>query len=318
MGGHRGDLPQLNGGAFLTDGGLETSLIFHEGWELPCFAAFRLLDTEEGTAALRAYFRTYAALARRFDAGLVLESPTWRASTDWGARLGYDDVALAEVNRKAISLLDEIRSEHEEGRHVVVSGCLGPRGDGYAMNGAMSVEEAKSYHYEQLATFADTSADMGCALTMNYAEEAAGMAQAAEQASLPIAISFTVETDGRLPSGQTLKSAIEQVDEGTSAYPSYYMINCAHPTHFAHVLAEDGAWLERIRGLRANASRKSHAELDESTELDTGDPEVLGREYAFLKERLPRLSVLGGCCGTDHNHLEQIAEACLPLFGDAR
>lgn len=312
---YRNALPQLEGGLYLTDGGIETTLIFHERWDLSDFAAFELLKTLEGRLALHKYFRTYAALAKRFGTGLILESATWRANPDWATRLGYSRGALANANRQAIHLLEELRSEYEgEGSPIVISGCLGPRGDGYIPDTAMTAEEAKFYHWEQIETFAGTGVDMVTAITMNYVEEAIGIARAAQKANLPVVISFTVETDGNLPTGQTLQSAIEQVDEATSGYPAYYMINCAHPTHFEHVLAEGERWSERIRGIRANASSKSHAELNEAPDLDIGNPEELGYQYASLKSRLPHLNVLGGCCGTDHRHLEQIAEACLPLF----
>jgi S-methylmethionine-dependent homocysteine/selenocysteine methylase len=312
---YRDRLPQLGSGLYLTDGGIETTLIFHEGLELPDFAAFHLLQTPQGEAALRKYFRTYAEIAKLFATGLVLESATWRANPDWGSRLGYTPERLADANRRAIHLLEEIRDEYEtEPTPVVISGCLGPRGDGYVPNRAMSEQEAEAYHQAQVDTFAGTAADMVCAITMNYVEEAVGIARAAQQADMPVAISFTVETDGNLPTGQSLKAALEQVDEATSGYPSYYMINCAHPTHFEQVLTEDGSWLDRIRGLRANASCKSHAELNESAELDVGNPIELGMQYADLRKRLSRLNVMGGCCGTDHRHVKQIAEACSPLF----
>ena len=315
---YRNALPQLTGGLFLTDGGIETTLIFHEGLTLPDFAAFHLLRSLEGEAALYKYFRTYAEIARRFGTGLILESATWRANADWGTRLGYTSEALAEANRQAIHLLENVRHAYETARsRVVISGCVGPRGDGYVPNSAMSEQAAEAYHRAQVETFAGSAADMVCAITINYVEEAVGIARAARQADMPVAISFTVETDGRLPTGQTLQGAIEQVDEATSAYPCYYMINCAHPTHFERVLTAGEPWVERIRGLRANASRLSHAELNESPELDTGNPAELGREYAQLKARLRHLNVLGGCCGTDHRHIEQIASACLSLFREA-
>jgi homocysteine S-methyltransferase len=308
-------LPQLGGDFFLTDGGIETTLIFHDGLELPDFAAFDLLKRAEGERTLQKYFRAYAALAKTHGTGLILESATWRASADWGARLGYDERALAEANRRAIRLLDDIRRELKGVvGAVVVSGCVGPRGDGYNPVDTMSAASAAAYHRRQIETFADGAADMITAITMNYAEEAIGITRAAEQAGMPVAISFTVETDGRLPTGQGLGAAIEQVDAATSGYPAYYMINCAHPTHFGPVLAERPPWTERVRGLRANASRKSHAELNESTELDIGDPVEFGREHAQLKRRLPQLNVMGGCCGTDQRHVEQVALACSPLF----
>ncbi len=312
---YRKQLPQLGGDLYLTDGGIETTLIFHEGLEFPDFAAFHLLQTAQGEAALRQYFRTYAQIAKRFGTGLILESATWRANADWGTRRGYSAAALAAVNRRAIHLLEDIRGEYETGRSpMVISGCLGPRGDGYIPEQVMSEREAEAYHLAQVEALAASAADMLCAITMNYVAEAVGIARAAKHADIPVAISFTVETDGNLPTGQTLKAALEQVDEATSGYPCYYMINCAHPTHFEHVLTAGEPWLERIRGLRANASCKSHAELNDAPELDCGNPAELAMQYAQLKKRLTRLNVLGGCCGTDHRHVEQIAEVCLPLF----
>jgi len=314
----RKSLPQLGGEFFLTDGGIETTLIFLEGLELPDFAAFDLLKRKEGEEALRKYFRTYAGLAQRFGTGLILESATWRASADWGGKLGYSAKEIADANRRAIGLLEEIRNEFKgDARKVVISGCVGPRGDGYNPGKTMSEKEAETYHGNQIETFEDTAADMVTAITMNYVEEAVGITRAAERAGMPVAISFTVETDGRLPTGQTLRAAIEQVDAATSRYPSYYMINCAHPTHFEHVLTEGELWTQRVRGLRANASRKSHAELNESSELDIGDPVELGMQHARLKGRQSQLNVMGGCCGTDHRHVEQIAAACSPLVRKA-
>jgi S-methylmethionine-dependent homocysteine/selenocysteine methylase len=309
---HRTHLPQLDGGLYLTDGGIETTLIFHDGLELPHFAAFHLLKDEAGTAALRRYFARYAGIARANGTGFVLESPTWRASADWGARLGYSPAALAEANAQAIALMHDVRRafQADGGAPFVVSGCVGPRGDGYDPGAAMSPDEAQAYHAGQIGTFAATEADMVTAITMTNASEAIGVARAAMAAGMPVALSFTVETDGRLPTGQSLKEAIAEVDEATGGAPAYYMINCAHPTHFAATLAGKGAWLGRIRGIRANASKRSHAELNEAPDLDAGDPVELGGEYRALVRRLPQINVLGGCCGTDHRHIERICAAC--------
>ena len=312
---YRDRLPQLHDTLFLTDGGIETTLIYREGIELPDFASFTLLGQPRGEAALRDYFRAYGALANRYGAGLVLESVTWRANPDWGARLGYDAEALAAVNLQSIDLLEQMRAEFETSiSKVVISGCIGPRGDGYTPDNRMGARDAERYHAAQIEAFASSSADLVSALTLNYVEEAVGIARAARKARMPVVVSFTLETDGRLPTGQSLAEAIDTVDDATSGYPTYYMINCAHPTHFAHVLAQGGAWVGRVRGLRANASRKSHAELNEATELDVGDPAELGIAYAELRRRHPSLNVLGGCCGTDHRHVDQIAAACAPLF----
>ena len=312
---YRSALPQLGGGLFLTDGGIETTLIFHDGLELPDFAAYDLLRRPEGAAALQKYFRAYAEIAKRFGVGLILESATWRASRDWAERLGHTPRELADLNRAAVRQLEGIRREFQTGKTpTVISGCLGPRGDGYNPASLMSVEQAEAYHGEQARVFADSVADLLTAITMNYVEEAIGITRAARSVAMPVVISFTVETDGRLPTGDTLQAAIERVDAATAAYPAYYMINCAHPTHFERVLDGKQPWAQRLRGLRANASRQSHAELNGSPTLDTGDPAELGREYAALKRRLPRLCVMGGCCGTDHRHVDQIAAACAPLF----
>lgn len=299
-------LPQLDGDVFLADGGIETSLIYGDGLELPDFAAFHLLATDAGTTALRRYFETYAEIARRHQVGIVLETPTWRASADWGARLGYTTEELAAVNRRAVALVDGVRRATPE-VPVVVSGCVGPRGDGYVVGEVMSVEEARRYHALQVRTFASGAADMVGAITMTYVEEAIGVTLAAEAAGMPVQVSFTVETDGRLPAGQPLGEAIQAVDEATGAYPAYYMVNCAHPTHFAHVL--DGPWTARLRGVRANASTMSHAELDAAEDLDAGDPDDLAARYVDLGRALPGLAVAGGCCGTDHRHIEAIAAA---------
>lgn len=307
---YRDHLPQLDGGLFLTDGGIETTLIFHDGRDLPLFAAFDLLKDDEGTETLRRYFAPYAALAAERGAGFVLESPTWRASPRWASEIGYSEAELDQLNRKAIALMEEIRAEHESaGVPIVISGCVGPQGDGYDPGELLSAAAAQDYHSTQIQTFSGTAADMVTAITMTYADEAIGLTRAAQAAAMPVAISFTVETDGSLPSGQGLGEAIEQVDRDTGGGPAYYMINCAHPTHFDGVIGGVGAWSERIRGLRANASTKSHAELDEATELDAGDPADLGARYAALAATLPNLNVLGGCCGTDHRHVRAISDA---------
>ena len=304
--GYRDQLPQLSGELFLTDGGIETTLIFHRGLDLPAFAAFDLLKDDAGTEELRSYFRPYLELARENGSGFVLESPTWRASPRWAAEIGYSPGELDEMNRKAISLMAELRDEFSDVSPIVISGCVGPQDDGYDPKQKLSADEAADYHSTQIGTFAGTEADMAAAITMTYVDEAIGVTRAAQNAGLPIAISFTLETDGRLPSGQPLGEAISETDAATSEGPAYYMINCAHPTHFEAVLDSDSAWDARIRGLRANASTKTHAELDEATELDDGDPIDLGARYAALRERLPNLNVLGGCCGTDDRHVGQI------------
>lgn len=305
-------LHQLDGNLFLSDGGIETTLIFHDGIDLPYFAAFDLLKDDGGKAALTAYFERHIKVARSLGMGFVLESPTWRASTDWGNLMGYSADEMADFNKAAIYLMRTLRNTHETARTpMVISGCVGPRGDGYNPDTLMTIAQAQAYHQHQINALAEAGAEMITAITMTHSEEAAGVARAAVAKSTPVVLSFTVETDGNLPTGQPLGEAIEQVDATTGAAPAYYMINCAHPDHFEHVLKSGGGWLERIRGIRANASRQSHAELDEAEELDAGNPQELGRDYARLLEMLPNLAVVGGCCGTDHRHVSNIGHACL-------
>jgi homocysteine S-methyltransferase len=312
-------LPQQDGGLFLTDGGIETVLIFQEGIALPEFAAFVLLESPEGRASLLRYFRRYLELAAATpEAGFVLESPTWRAGVDWGAKLGFGEAAMRRINRNAISLMRALESEYA-GRvagPIVVSGCVGPRGDGYVAGAPMTPADADRVHRPQVDALAAAGADMITAVTMTTSAEAIGVARAAARAGRPSAISFTVETDGRLPSGERLGAAIDAVDADAAhagrEAPAYFMLNCAHPSHFAHVLDELGERRARLRGLRANASRSSHAELDAATELDAGNPRELGEDYARLKATWPTLCVIGGCCGTDHRHVAAMAAALGP------
>ncbi len=307
----RNSLPQVADGLLLTDGGLETTLVFHEGIELPEFAAFTELASEAGRQRLRDYFRSYARIAHEFGVGFIFESMTWRASRDWGAKLGYSAAEVAAFNRQGIALLAEIRREFAGLiKPMYISGCLGSRGDGYQPEQLMTAEQARDYHREQIEVFAETDADLVSAYTIPYSAEAIGITQAAQEQQMPVVIGFTIETDGRLPSGESLQQAIEQVDAATGHGPHYYLINCAHPEHFA-ALFQGAPWTERIHAIRANASKKSHAELDEATEIDEGDPAELAENYQFLKTRLPNLHVAGGCCGTDRRHVASICQAML-------
>lgn len=307
---YRNNLPQLSDTPFITDGGLETTLIFHHGYDLPEFAAFDLLKYPVGYKTLRQYYLDYIKVAEKSRVGFILESPTWRASRDWGAKIGYDPKDLEEINRTSIALLKEIRDEHETDQNkMVISGCIGPRGDGYNVADKMTAVEAEQYHYEQIRTLGKAGVDLVSAFTINYTEEAIGITRAAVFQGIPVVISFTVETDGRLPSGQALGATIRSVDLATNNGPAYYMLNCAHPSHFKNTLKTDAAWVGRIRAVRANASDKSHSELEEMDTLDAGDPADLGARYAELRRQLPHLNIFGGCCGTDHRHVEHICDA---------
>jgi len=298
---------------FLTDGGLETDLIFNRGIDLPCFASFDLLSTDWGQEALRDYYRAYLELARHHRAGFILESPTWRANRDWGEKLGYGAAQVDAVNRQAIAFLRELKALHWTGVEspLLISGNIGPRGDGYVVDQRMNAGQARAYHSAQMAAFAASEVDLVSAFTMNYVEEALGIVLAARDSDVPTVISFTVETDGLLPTGQRLGDAIAEVDAASDGYPLYYMINCAHPSHFERQLAGDAKWLGRVRGVRGNASRCSHAELDAAQALDEGNPEEFAADYVRLQALLPQLRVFGGCCGTDLRHVASVARACV-------
>jgi homocysteine S-methyltransferase len=297
---------------FIGDGGLETTMIFREGLELPEFASFPLLGDSTGRKALRHYYDGFIDIATEHGVGFILDTPTWRASEGWGGKLGFSAKAIADVNRDAVEFGAQIRAEREAQQvPIVICGAIGPEGDAYHPERALSPGQAEEYHSSQIGVFAAEGADMVGALTLTYTEEAIGIVRAAAAAHIPVSISFTVETDGRLPSEEPLQEAMERLDAETEAAPAYLMINCAHPSHFASELSSGGAWLERIGGIRANASRKSHEELDTATELDSGDPDELGGEYKALEASLPSLRVLGGCCGTDKRHIASICEICL-------
>lgn len=302
-------LPHKTSDLFLTDGGLETTLIFLKGLKLPSFAAFDLLKDEQGYNVLKDYYKSYLNIAEKMEMNFILESPTWRANPDWIETIGYSKSSISEINNKAILLMVDLKNEFKNKiNNILISGCIGPRGDGYKSENKMTAEEAQKYHSTQIDILSQTAVDVISAITMNYVEEAIGITLAANANKLPTVISFTVETDGKLPSGMDLKEAIKQVDNSTLNPPIYYMINCAHPTHFFHELQKGNKeWTSRIKGIRANASCKSHSELDEATELDRGNPQELGMEHKKLKKSFKHLNVFGGCCGTDEEHIKAIA-----------
>lgn len=293
----------------ITDGGLETVLVFQDGMDLPAFAAFPLLDTEEGRVRLARYARDFMRVAERAGAGYVHETPTWRATRDWGAQLGYLPADLRRIAHDSVAVAHDLRTEWQGEGSILISGCIGPRGDGYVPGTTMTADEAADYHRPQVRDLADAGADLVSTMTLSYVDEAIGVVAAAAEIGIPVVVGFTVETDGRLPSGSTLEDAIRSVDASTGSYPSWFMVNCAHPDHVRAGLTADTSWTGRIGALRANASRLSHAELDEATELDAGDPAELAVGYVELAELLPGLRVLGGCCGTDVRHVEAVADA---------
>jgi S-methylmethionine-dependent homocysteine/selenocysteine methylase len=299
---YRTRLPQLGNRAFITDGGLETSLIADHGWKLPALEAFTLVDSERGRESIRAFYEPYLQMAVRYDRGFILESPTWRANPDWAGRVGYDRKMLELANRTAVSLMERLRASHENSDSPMpISGCVGPRGDGYDAEDWMSANEAQAYHTFQIDVLADTEADMITALAMTNINEAIGIVRAAQQAKMPVAVSFTIEEDGRLPSGETLKDAILAVDGATRSAPIYYMANCAHPEYFVDMLTPGETWTERVRGLRANAF-----------DVEAVQGRKIVNKEEFLKmcrdllETFRHINIVGGCRNVDHAHIKQI------------
>ena len=306
-------LPQLSGEIFSTDGGFETHMIFNENQDLPNFSAFLMTDTAEGREKMREYYRHYLPIAQRAGKGFIFDTNTWRASSDWGALVGYDAERLRQVNIDAVKFCADMQPEFAAaGVNSLVSGVFGPRRDGWKYDAVMSVDEAEHYHDAQMAAFAEAGVQYVTCYTLTNVPEAIGLANLARQQGLSIVLSFTLETDGRLPGGKPLGQAIEETDAATGGYPAYYMLNCVHPIHFAGTVREAGRWIDRIGGVRANASMKSHAELDESEVLDVGDWNDLAQRYQQLLPFMPSLRVIGGCCGTDHRHISAICDVCLP------
>jgi homocysteine S-methyltransferase len=276
-------------------------------------SVFQLSDNASGRQVMRDYYHPYIEIARRAGQGFLFDTNTWRANADWGALVGYDAARLARVNAASVELCREIASQFEAaGVPTLVSGAIGPRRDAWQYDGAMSTAEAEDYHGPQIGAFARAGADLVTGYTLTNTPEAIGIARVASAAGMPCVISFTLETDGRLPGGKSLGAAIAEVDAAVEAYPAYYMINCVHPIHFASTVRQAGAWVDRIGGLRVNASMKSHAELDESDVLDIGDWQDLAQRYGRILPLLPNIRVIGGCCGTDHRHIGAICQHCLP------
>lgn len=295
------------------DAGLETAMIYHEGLDLPQFASFVLLDDAVGRDALTRWFESFVQLARAGGTGFVLDTATWRANMGWAEALNLDEAGIRQTNARAVAFSQDLRARHETADlPILVNGVVGPSGDGYRIDTARSEAEAEAVHRPQIEALALAGVDMVTAVTMTYPAEAIGIARAARRLGLPHVLSFTVETDGNLPNGQGLQEALAEVEAATGGSALFYMVNCAHPTHFAHRLT--GPMRERIGGIRANASRMSHAELDVATELDDGDPVEFGALYAELSEHLPNLRIVGGCCGSDQRH---VASACGHLHGHA-
>lgn len=302
-------LPHQSDQLFVTDGGTETWLMYKRGLELPHFCSFYLLDLPAGREALKEYYRGFVRVAQRHRAHYIFCSLTYRASRDWGELLGYSRAGLAEMNHKAFALYREVAQEMAcSDDSTLYSGCIGPRGDAYNLKQTMSAEQAQDYHAEQIATFRAAGADLVTAMTLNSAQEAIGIARAARAAGVPAVISFTLEKDGTVGGRASLRETIEQVDAETGNAPAYYMLNCTHPQDFLPALGE-GPWMQRVLGLRANASSLEHGRLCQLGRLEEGDWTDLARQHGELTGRYPRMNVFGGCCGTDSVHVAGIVDA---------
>jgi homocysteine S-methyltransferase len=304
---------------FLTNAGTETYLVFQQGVDLPEFCAFVVHEDEESWAELeRNHLDPIFRAAAENRCGLMLDALVWRAQPDFVAKLGRAPEELGPINERAVSRtrasVDRWRRANGHSAEtfpVLIAADIGPRGDGYRVeNSEVTSDAAREYHRAQIEALAAARVDVVCALTMTTAAESIGIVEAATACELPTIVSPTVETDGRLPDKRPLKSFIEDVDRATEGAPLFYMVNCAHPTHLFPCLeaarATGESWLSRFRGFRANASAKSHGELDNSTELDRGDVQELAEQMATIQAAYG-LRVIGGCCGTDHEHLIAMA-----------
>lgn len=303
-----------DGVLYLTEGGQETELMYKHGHDLPEFALYPMLDDPAAVSDLTDMYRRYLTVAAEHGFVPLMGGLDYRASPDWGAKLGYSLPQLAEFQLRSLDFLcsvaEPFRADLPE---VLVAGVVGPRGDAYGHEHTMDADEAEDYHGVQLATLRQAEVDLVSGLTFADVPEAVGLARAAASAGLPLSVSFMVDRTGRLTTGSTLKDAVEAVDEQAGASrPDFYGINCSHPSELEAALVP-GPWLERLRMLRPNASPADKQELCEIGHLESGDPAELGDQLAALGERLPQVDVWGGCCGTWDDHLRALAQRLRPV-----
>ena len=300
--------PRLKDKIYLTEGGTETEILYKWGYALPEFAMFPLLDNPEADAVIRDMYRRYFDVAAEHNTGMLVLGHDYRASPDWGAKLGYSPEGLAEMERRTVRFLDEIRAEYSaKVTDAYIAGCIGPRGDAYGTGAEIGENEAEDYHSVQLPTLRETPADMAIAVTFNNIPEAVGVIRAAEGIGLPIGVSLTLTTESRLRSGPTLRKAVETIDERTNGAAAWFGTNCSHPLEFEPALADEGPWIERLRYMRPNAVKMEKLALCKLGHLEDGDPVELGHQMGDLARRYPQMDLLGGCCGTDERHLDEIA-----------
>lgn len=298
---------QRDGKLYLTEGGIETEMMYKWGFDLPHFAMFPLLDNPEAMAAMRGMYRRYLDVAAKHGMCALMGGLDYRASPDWGALLGYSPESLAQANHRSIAFLRELAREYATDiPEILVQGFIGPRGDAYQLNRTITETEAEDYHSVQLATLKEADVDLAWAFTLNNVAEAIGIARAAARIEVPLAISFTLDDNSKLKSGPSLAEAIESVDAATGGSAVFFSINCSHPFEFEPGL-ESGDWIGRVRGLRPNASRMEKVALCKLGHLEEGDPVELGQLMGDLARRYPHMDIWGGCCGTGDVHLDEIA-----------
>jgi len=300
--------PQNRGRFYLTEGGTETELMYKHGFELPHFAMFPLLDNPKAVSKMREMFRSYLDVAAEHDFCALMGGLDYRASPDWGDLLGYSPASLSDANLQSIEFLRELANEYSsQVPEILIQGLIGPRGDAYERNETISENEAEDYHSVQLETLKKANVDSALAITFNNIPESVGVARAAAKIGVPLAISLTLDSNSKLHSGPSLADAITAIDEQTNQAPEYFLINCSHPLEFEPAI-EPGDWIQRVRGVRPNASKMDKMALCQIGYLEDGDPEELGRLCGDLARQYPHMDIWGGCCGTWDNHLNEIAK----------
>lgn len=293
----------------ITDGGLETTLIYKYNIELPYFSCINLLKTDSGRNIIYNCLLNYVNISEKYNVNIIIETPTWRCSKKWSKLLNCENSDIEKINREAVNIVKSIKKNNKK---IIISGNIGPIDDGYVISNKLTIEELKEYHSEQIYILANENVDIISAFTINYVEEAIGITLVCKDINIPLVISFTLNIDGKLPSGMTLEDSIKYIDKYTNYYPMYYMINCAHPKHFISLFKDNNSdWIKRIKGIRSNASDKSHEELNNSKKLDIGNIVELSNYCKNIRKENKHINIFGGCCGTDENHVEEILIKCL-------
>jgi S-methylmethionine-dependent homocysteine/selenocysteine methylase len=300
--------PQKEGRFYLSEGGTETEILYKYGFELPQFATFPLLDNPEAVSKMQGMYRNYLDVVAKHGMCALIGGLDYRASPDWAELLGYSPEALSEANHKSINFLREVADEYlSDIPEILIQGLIGPRGDAYERNRSITENEAEDYHSVQLTTLKEADVDLALAITFNNVPESIGVARAAKKIGVPLAISLTLDSTSKLNSGPSLAEAITQIDDETDLAPEFYLINCSHPLEYEPAI-ESGDWINRIRGVRPNASKLEKIALCKIGHLEDGDPIELGEQCGDLARRYPHMDIWGGCCGTWDTHLDQIAK----------